>query len=82
MTHSSAAPLRLALRLAAPDTADALAERQRPELPAALSDRFGLPEEMIETLTGPDGAALRAALDSDPEAFLMQAAGAIAQPSA
>ncbi|WP_327689357.1 hypothetical protein [Streptomyces tubercidicus] len=75
MTHSSAAPLRLALRLAAPDTADALAERQRPALLAALSDRFGMPEEMIETLTGPDGAALRAALDADPEAFLIQAAG-------
>ncbi|MEU8685334.1 hypothetical protein [Streptomyces sp. NPDC048611] len=75
MTHSSAAPLRLALRLAAPDTADALAERQRPELLAMLSDRFGLPEEIVEAVTGPGGAALRAALDADPEAFLIRAAG-------
>ncbi|MCF3143395.1 hypothetical protein [Streptomyces platensis] len=74
MNHRSATQLRLALRLAAPDTADALAERLRPELLAALTDRFGLPEEMVETLTGPGGAALRAALDADPEAFLLRAA--------
>lgn len=74
VNHRSATPLRLALRLAAPDTADALAARQRPELLAALSDRFGLPEEMVETLIGPGGAALRAALDADPEAFLLRAA--------
>ncbi|WP_435602674.1 hypothetical protein [Streptomyces sp. bgisy130] len=74
MTHRSATPLPLALRLAAPDTADALAERQRPELLAALSSRFGLPEEMVETLIGPGGAALRAALDADPAAFLLRAA--------
>ncbi|MGA4949780.1 hypothetical protein [Streptomyces lydicamycinicus] len=74
MTHHPATPLRLALRLAAPDTADALAERQRPELLTALADRFGLPEEMVETLIGPGGQALRAALDADPEAFLLRAA--------
>ncbi|MFE1173516.1 hypothetical protein [Streptomyces sp. NPDC058773] len=74
MIHRSAPHLRLALRLAAPDTADALAERQRPELLAVLSDRFGLPEEMVESLTGPGGAALRTALDEDPQAFLIRAA--------
>ncbi|MFI5521115.1 hypothetical protein [Streptomyces platensis] len=74
MNHRSATPLRLALRLAAPDTADALAERLRPELLAALTDRFGLPEEMVETLTGPGGAALRAALGTDPAEFLIRAA--------
>lgn len=74
VTHSSPAALRLALRLAAPDTADALAERLRPDLLAALSNRFGLPEEMVEAVTGPGGAALRAALDAGPEVFLIRAA--------
>ena len=75
MTHSSPATLRLALRLADPDTADALAERLRPELLAALSGRFGLPEQSVEAVTGPGGAELaRRTADADPEAFLIRAA--------
>ncbi|MEU9119543.1 hypothetical protein AB0C96_06735 [Streptomyces sp. NPDC048506] len=75
MTDSSPTALRLALRLADPDTADALAERLRPELLAALSQRFGLPAQRVAELVGPGGAALRAAWESDEEAFLIRAAG-------
>ncbi|REK90261.1 hypothetical protein DY245_10850 [Streptomyces inhibens] len=74
MTTSSSTALRQALRLAGPDTADALAERLRPELLAALSDRFGLPEEVVAELVGPGGASLRAAMAADHEAFLLRAA--------
>ncbi|MFI9046450.1 hypothetical protein [Streptomyces sp. NPDC053427] len=66
--------LRHALQLADPATADALAERLRPELLAVLADRFGLPEELVEVLAGPDAAGLRAALTADPGAFLTAAA--------
>lgn len=75
VTNSSTTALRLALRLADPDTADALAERLRRELLAAASERFGLPEEMVAALIGPGGAALRAATAVDAEAFLLRAAG-------
>ncbi|MEU9116201.1 hypothetical protein AB0D04_31670 [Streptomyces sp. NPDC048483] len=74
MTDSPHFALRLALRLADPDTADALAERLRPELLAALSDRFGLPAKMIEELLDGDAAHMRAALTIDPEEWLLGAA--------
>ncbi|ARF55279.1 hypothetical protein [Streptomyces gilvosporeus] len=74
MTHSPHFTLRLALGLADPDTADALAARQYPEVLALLSDRFGLPEEMVEELLGADPAQMRAALAIDPEEWLLGAA--------
>ncbi|MFF4949890.1 hypothetical protein [Streptomyces chattanoogensis] len=74
MTDSTRSALRLALSLAGPETADALAERLRPELPAVLADRFGLPEEMVEELLGADPAQMRAALDIDPREWLLGAA--------
>ncbi|MEU5207824.1 hypothetical protein [Streptomyces sp. NPDC020742] len=76
MTHSSPTALRLALRLADPETADALAERLRPELMAALTERLGLSQESLAGLLGPDAAALRAAMAEEPEAFLLRAAAA------
>ncbi|MEU9116200.1 hypothetical protein AB0D04_31665 [Streptomyces sp. NPDC048483] len=74
MTDSCPIALRLALSLPDPDTADALAERLRPELPAALSDRFGLPEQMIEELLDGDAVQMRAALSIDPGEWLPGAA--------
>ncbi|MEV0370826.1 hypothetical protein AB0I10_13495 [Streptomyces sp. NPDC050636] len=74
MTDSSRSALGLALHLADRATADALAERLRPELLAALTDRFGLPEGIVAELAGPDAAGLRAALNADPEEFLIAAA--------
>ncbi|MGW2632033.1 hypothetical protein ACWC2K_22215 [Streptomyces chattanoogensis] len=74
MTDSSPCALRLALSLADPATADALAERLRPELSAALAYRFGLPEETVEQLVGSEPARMRAALTADPEEWLIRAA--------
>ncbi|TJZ58876.1 hypothetical protein FCH28_01585 [Streptomyces piniterrae] len=74
MTDNSHSALRLALSLAGPDTADALAERLRPKLPPVLADRFGLPEELVEELLGADAAQMRAALSIDPEEWLLGAA--------
>ncbi|ARF55278.1 hypothetical protein [Streptomyces gilvosporeus] len=74
MTDRSRSALRLALGLADPATADALAERLRPELLGALAHRFGLPEEMVEELAGPEPAGLRAALTADPEKWLLEVA--------
>ncbi|MEV5124003.1 hypothetical protein AB0K49_14655 [Streptomyces decoyicus] len=74
MTASSRSALRFALSLADPDTADALAERMVPQLLGVLSDRFGLPEEMVEELLGADPVQMRAALTIDPKEWLMAAA--------
>ncbi|MFF4695585.1 hypothetical protein [Streptomyces chattanoogensis] len=74
MTDSSHCALRLALSLADPAAADALAERLRPELLAALAYRFGLPEEAVERLVGAEPARMRAALTADPEEWLIRAA--------
>ncbi|MEU9125190.1 hypothetical protein AB0C96_36060 [Streptomyces sp. NPDC048506] len=74
MTDRSHFALRAALDLAGPDTADALAERLRPELLSALGDRFGLPEEMVEELLGGDAVQMRAALTIAPEEWLLGAA--------
>ncbi|MFI9046451.1 hypothetical protein [Streptomyces sp. NPDC053427] len=74
MHHSPRPALCLALDLADPATADALAERLRPELLTVLADRFGLPEEMIEELLGADPVQMRAALTTAPEEWLLGAA--------
>ncbi|MFG2137419.1 hypothetical protein [Streptomyces sp. NPDC048650] len=74
MTDSSRSALCLALSLAEPAAADALTERLRPELLAALADRFGLSQELVVRLTGPEPAALRAALATDAGEFLLAAA--------
>ncbi|MET8019448.1 hypothetical protein [Streptomyces decoyicus] len=74
MTASSRSALRFALSLADPDTADALAERMVPQLLGVLSDRFGLPEEVVEELLGADPVQMRAALTIDPKEWLMAAA--------
>ncbi|MFI9046449.1 hypothetical protein [Streptomyces sp. NPDC053427] len=74
MTDDPHFALRLALRLADPATADALAERLQPELSALLADRFGLPAEMIEELLGADPVQMRAALTIAPEEWLLGAA--------
>ncbi|MYT32605.1 MULTISPECIES: hypothetical protein [unclassified Streptomyces] len=76
MSDSSRSALRLALRLADPATADALAERMRPQLLALLSDRLGLPRELVgELLGGEDAGRLRALLEEDPVEWLATAAG-------
>ncbi|UYB39427.1 hypothetical protein SLV14_001920 [Streptomyces sp. Je 1-4] len=74
MNHTTRFALRLALSLADPATAEGLAERLRPELPAVLADRFGLPKEMIEELLGGDAAQMRAALFIEPGEWLLGAA--------
>ncbi|MGV4925721.1 hypothetical protein K2224_18855 [Streptomyces sp. BHT-5-2] len=75
MSDSSRSALRLALRLADPATADALAERMRPQLLALLSDRLGLPRELVGELLGQDDAGrLRAVLEEDPVEWLASVA--------
>ncbi|WP_438489835.1 hypothetical protein [Streptomyces sp. S186] len=77
MSDSSRSALRLALRLADPATADALAGRMRPQLLALLSDRLGLPGELVGELLGEDDAGrLRAVLEEDPVEWLAAAAEA------
>ncbi|MEU7638521.1 hypothetical protein AB0C11_20870 [Streptomyces sp. NPDC039016] len=74
MSDSSRSALRLALSLADPATADALAERMRRPLLALLADRLGLPEKMVDELLGRDAGQLRAALEADPVEWLAAAA--------
>ncbi|MFF2807163.1 hypothetical protein ACFVT2_08255 [Streptomyces sp. NPDC058000] len=74
MSDSSRSALRLALSLADPATADALAERMRRPLLALLADRLGLPEKMVGELLGGDAGQLRAALEADPVEWLAAAA--------
>ncbi|MFB6602008.1 hypothetical protein ACFCXR_03150 [Streptomyces noursei] len=74
MSDSSRSALRLALGLAEPATADALAERLQRHLLALLSDRLGLPAEIVDDLMGGDAARMRAALEADPVEWLAAAA--------
>ncbi|MEU9116202.1 hypothetical protein AB0D04_31675 [Streptomyces sp. NPDC048483] len=70
----SPALLSQVLRLADPATADALAERIRAEMVAALTALFEAPQEAVERFAGRDGAGLRSALNSDTDSFLLRAA--------
>ncbi|AJT67138.1 hypothetical protein T261_5517 [Streptomyces lydicus] len=66
--------LGLALQLAGPGTADALAERLWPETVAALSERLRVPESAVETLTGWEERGLWHASTDDVGEFLLRAA--------
>lgn len=74
MNDTSRSTLRLALSLADQDTADALAGRRRTTLLAALSERLGLPAELVGELLGQDPGRFRAALAVDPVEWLTGAA--------
>lgn len=74
VNHTAHFALRHALGLVEPATAEALAERLRPELLAVLADRFGLAEEMVEELLSADAEQMRAALTIAPEEWLVGAA--------
>ncbi|MFI9046452.1 hypothetical protein [Streptomyces sp. NPDC053427] len=75
MSDSTPPYLCHALRLADPATADALAERMRPEVLAALADRLGLPEDAVETMTRWESSGRRRAMTEDVGEFLLRAVG-------
>ncbi|QRX89822.1 hypothetical protein [Streptomyces noursei] len=74
MSDSSRSALRLALSLADPATADALADRMKPQLLAVLADRLGMPAVLVDELLGGDAGQQRAALEADPVEWLAAAA--------
>ncbi|ARF55280.1 hypothetical protein [Streptomyces gilvosporeus] len=75
MTSSSSTALRLALQLAGPAAGDALAERLRPQVVAAVGERFHLPAEVVEALTARGEHGLRQAMTEDVAEFLERALG-------